>query len=655
MVGIDQLVAPITTAFSQQFKEMFSTLNEYISASIPSIQYFKSVTESFKIQETLARSSLDYSKALTFLENQLNRTEGSRLENMKEVVANFDSGIRATGDELLSLQSELRRTGVDTQLSRKVFTDLYGMTGGSVKAQDQLARSLRETSKNQLVSINSLVKALDAISEEMQINSIIANDPARAERITNAMAGMAIALPENMRSELLKFIISTDQYSNRLMTGTEEIVQAIKTESDVAKLPGLLEQLYSKLGSSLDTLTGGTSEFVKTRILENLNLKTLYAAQQTVQNLTEQQKITGPGADDAFAKFTADANAVDKTMKSVIEEERRKSNNNLDELTGMKDAIQLTTGALKGLGTVTEALAPAFDLIAEGLKRVVPQVQAQQNFQNANFALKDPELLENYTKVIEELNKGKKDIVSLNEQYSAGAINLQSFNAEMDTLLRSLRSKEGSPIVDAGKDIELALTILDENLLKSSDSLGQFINDIKDQKINFVFSNLDDEAKFFNQLNKRNIRLNEDQTNQFKNLFEETNKKFKKIEKTNEGQDQFTEKAKLERNVEIDVIAKLNVLLASMLNARKNIDEDSERKNLSNSLKKDLSDTLERFINLTTESQRTQKLNSDNVERITNVLRSHAILLEGIMKVPAVGDNTLIGVGQGLTSMREPQ
>lgn len=659
---LGDFLAPITTAFTQQFKEMFGTLNEFIAASIPSVQYFKSVTESFKIQETLARSSLDYSKALDFLTGQLDRVEGSRVENMKEVVANFEAGIRTTGDDLLTLQSELRRTGVDTQLSRKVFSELYGITGGNVQSQNMLAKVVRETSKSQLVSMDTLVKALDSVSDEMRTTSIIAGDPTRVDRITTAMAGMAASLPEGMRSELLKFIMSTENYSNRLMTGTEDIVQAIKTETDVAKLPALLEQLYSQLGSSLDSLTSGSDEFTKTLILERLGLGALYASQSTVQKLVEQQKLTGKASSDQFAKFAADTDAVSKTMKSTLEMERRKKGEGgMDELTGMKDAINLTTGSLNGLKVVTDTISPVFEELAKLLKNNLiggPKPGAA-NLPNAGLPLvaMNPQAVQAYRDAIQELNQGKDKLKLLHQEYAQGTIGINEFNKGVQRLLKDLNNLAGSTTMTklAGV-IERQLETYDENLGRSSASLTKFIDDLKTNS-NFQFyreKNMGTED-FFGELSKRNIQLNKEQKDQFEKDFLSLRKQSKDIEESYAWADAQQRIVELNNKATKEIIGKLNALNALNLAAKENIDEGTERKARARQYSEDLNSKLFNFIEITTEAQRTQKLNNKNIEDIARVLKSHATLLEGIVKVPGIGDNLMIGVGASLLSQREPQ
>lgn len=657
---LSNFIAPITTAFSQQFKEMFGTLNEYIAASIPSVQYFKSVTESFKIQETLARSSLDYSKALDFLTGQLDRVEGSRLENMKEVVANFEAGIRTTGDDLLTLQSELRRTGVDTQLSRKVFSELYGITGGNVQSQNMLAKVVRDTSKSQLVSMDTLVKALDSVSDEMRTTSIIAGDPTRVDRITTAMAGMAASLPEGMRSELLKFIMSTENYSNRLMTGTEDIVQAIKTETDVAKLPALLEQLYSQLGSSLDSLTSGSDEFTKTLVLERLGLGALYASQSTVQKLVEEQKRTGKASLDGFAKSAADTDAVNKTMKSVLEAERRKTAapGGMDELTGMREAVQLTTGALNSLGAVVGIVEPAFKGIANALRG---GIKGQAEVFQAPKAGLDPLAIQTgqeYKKVIDDLTEGRQKILILNEQYRSGAIDLTKFNQEIakasDELNKSYTSRSNKII----SDLESSFETLSENLERSHDSLAQFNEDVKAGITpggGYTFYDPKEENRFFNEAILAKVKFNEEQIKSFKDIFLQAQKTAKKIETTEPQANQVVALIKLNEQTQQLINTKINDLVEFSKNQSEKIDTVEERKKLAKDYSDDLYRRVADFIEITTEAQRTQKLNNKNIEDIARVLKSHATLLEGIVKVPGIGDNLMIGVGASLLSQREPQ
>lgn len=645
---IDALVQPITSAFSQQFKEMFGTLNEFIAASMPSANYLRSLTQSFKIQETLARSSLDYTKALTFLEDQLDKTQGSRVENFKEITANFNSGIRRTGNELLGLQSELRRTGVDTSVSRKVFSELFAQTGGNIKSQDLLAKIIKDTSKNQLVGIDKLVEAMNSVSQEFREASVITGDPTRADRFAVAMQGLAKNLPQGMQNELLKFVMSTDRFSTRLMTGTEDLVRQLNMAQDPKEQQNLMKLIVETARQRLDEISNTSDETTKRMILEGQGLASLYASLTSFDQLIKETERGGVGVSEEFARAAADQNAINKTMLSQIEETRRTPTpGQAGELEGLKNAADLTKGIIQNLGSITSLLEPAFQTLVAGFSAVnAPSQAASQGVMASQIQFPD------ITPIKIQLEEFEDSIDYTKKGLNGAGGGIAEFTTRAVLAAKHLQDAFDTNIHNIEWTLNQGLKSMSEELLVQSNNLQLFNNKFK--TMNFDFYTQSGEQAVKNLMQQYNLSFDDAQTKEISKIFENSRETYEELKRSLTSQSLLPkELEKLNRETASLLSGKMNELASIASTKREDIDTEQERKQLQVQFFRSQQGMIDELIRLQGLPNKDTQEVMIRMDAILKALAAQQKFISDQLKLPLISAEPLAGVGAAFATGKQ--
>lgn len=222
---------PLIGSLIDELKKSFKPFGEFLTNITPVTAYLKQLTTQLQNQEIFARSNIDIAKVNKIFGQQIQSVGGNYAENLKQVAVNFDAGIRNTGSKLLTLQKELRQTGVDTTESAAVFAELYGLTGGNTESLDKLSQTILDANKSQQISISQFIDGISKISQELKDMSVLADDPLLATNIRKTLVETATTLPEASKAIITDLLLSNKYWPERIRFGLQPMIEEFRKAS----------------------------------------------------------------------------------------------------------------------------------------------------------------------------------------------------------------------------------------------------------------------------------------------------------------------------------------------------------------------------------------------------------------------------------------
>lgn len=244
---------PLIGSLIDELKKSFKPFGEFLTNITPVTAYLKQLTTQLQNQEIFARSNIDIAKVNKIFGQQIQSVGGNYAENLKQVAVNFDAGIRNTGSKLLTLQKELRQTGVDTTQSAAVFADLYGLTGGNTESLDKLSDTILDANKSQQISISQFIEGISKISQELKDISVLADDPMLATNIRTALEQTATTLPEASKAIITDLLLSNKYWPERIRFGLQPMIEEFRKASpeEMAKMfPDILRTAQERMSQA---------------------------------------------------------------------------------------------------------------------------------------------------------------------------------------------------------------------------------------------------------------------------------------------------------------------------------------------------------------------------------------------------------------------
>jgi len=244
---------PLIGSLIDELKKSFKPFGEFLANITPATAYLKQLSTQLQNQEIFARSNIDIAKVNKIFGQQIQSVGGNYAENLKQVAVNFDTGIRNTGSKLLTLQKELRQTGVDTTQSAAVFAELYGLTGGNTESLDKLSDTILDANKSQQISISQFIEGISKISQELKDISVLADDPMLATNIRTALEQTATTLPEASKAIITDLLLSNKYWPERIRFGLQPMIEEFRKASpeEMAKMfPDILRTAQERMSQA---------------------------------------------------------------------------------------------------------------------------------------------------------------------------------------------------------------------------------------------------------------------------------------------------------------------------------------------------------------------------------------------------------------------
>lgn len=646
---LEGLFAPVLNSFSQQFKDIFSTLNEYISASIPSVNYFKTIADSSKIQEVLSRSNLNYTKALDSLQLVLQKSKGDIGENMKEIVANFESGIRDTGDELLALQSEMRRSGQDTQKTRAVFTQLYQITGGSLNAQNDLAASLRKSSKEQSISMDKFISGMKSMSQDMTDLSIVIGDPTRGIKISEDLINLTKGLDERSQQIIARFLMAPESLGQRITLGIDRLQEQYNQEKDSERKRILMSEILKKSVERAEQVFGGGTEDSRGRALTNAGLLSVVAALKTATQLTEASRlgsVEGGEVRNSLERIAGGQDEINKTIKSQAEERRRNQTlEGVDQFQALKEGMEFTNKAMQGLGVVSEKLGWIFDKITETVRPLIVDTNKKENPVFVRDALEMSTLsLQEFGHEVDSVRFGLEALKDMLPQARQEDIKRQLSRMEQELRQEKLISEQELKInlnrrLQNFENLEKSLTDTQNTLLRmnvDSNTTSLF----GDTRFNALIGDLETGGY---SLSKEKRQEMEELQKSFKDRYQTIKDRYTYGANTDKERKEMTD---LNNQFKLQMAALIGDLLKETKREKEKIDESDEREKI-------IADNFKNAKELIQELADIQKRDKVSLDDILAAIKKQQEVQDKLIKIVAdYGKVPLIGdasAGRGNT------
>jgi len=265
--GLDVALAPLTAGIG----ELKQAIMQNITAFNPLTALTKAFNEGMKMQEKALSMSVNLDKTSTEVKKlrEQGAVQLSTMEAQKNILLNFNQGIRVNSGALASMQEQFRVTGQNEVLLRKTMADLMYATKDDYALQTKILKNARELADSRLVSEEKLMEALNGLNKETLGIASLTN---QTEQLGNvAMAVQAAAAGGLQSSDInaitdILFSQKSEAIRMREILGVQqesfEDLKNLSPEEQAQKISEMSQNVIDRLGQITGNQKRSTEEFL---------------------------------------------------------------------------------------------------------------------------------------------------------------------------------------------------------------------------------------------------------------------------------------------------------------------------------------------------------------------------------------------------------